>query len=263
MRPYAAVVSARFRALLQYRAAAFAGLVTQIFWGAVRLMILEAFARSSVGGAPMDAGQIASYVWLGQALLALFPWSLDGDVVQMVRSGAVAYELLRPMDLYWLWYARALAQRTAPTVLRAAPLLLLAWAAMGLRPPSDAAHLTAFAISTLGALVLSCAMSALLSVSLIYTISGEGVARLLPIAAYFLSGMVLPLPFMPTWAQRIADLAPFSGLVDHPHRLYTGHIPVEQAPLVLLHQVLWSAIIIVLGRWLMACGLRRMVVQGG
>ena len=27
----------------------------------------------------------------------------------MMRTGAVAYELCRPLDLYGLWYARALA----------------------------------------------------------------------------------------------------------------------------------------------------------
>ena len=35
--PYRAVVSARYRMLLQYRAAAFAGLVTQCFWGATAI----------------------------------------------------------------------------------------------------------------------------------------------------------------------------------------------------------------------------------
>ena len=37
---YGAVVMARYRTLLQYRAAAFAGIVTQLFWGAIRLMVL-------------------------------------------------------------------------------------------------------------------------------------------------------------------------------------------------------------------------------
>ena len=45
--PYRAVVSARYRMLLQYRAAAFAGLVTQCFWGAIRLMIVAAFYAAS------------------------------------------------------------------------------------------------------------------------------------------------------------------------------------------------------------------------
>ena len=63
----------------------------------------------------MAFAQVASYVWLGQALLAMLPWNVDAEIRAMIRSGAVAYELCRPIDLYGLWFARALAQRTAPT----------------------------------------------------------------------------------------------------------------------------------------------------
>ena len=47
IRPYAAILGARFRMLLQYRAAAIAGLWTQIFFGLILIMIYEAFYRSS------------------------------------------------------------------------------------------------------------------------------------------------------------------------------------------------------------------------
>ena len=42
--PYRAILSARFRMLLQYRAAALAGLWTQIFFGFVLLMMLMVYA---------------------------------------------------------------------------------------------------------------------------------------------------------------------------------------------------------------------------
>ena len=65
--PYRAILSARFRMLLQYRAAALAGLWTQIFFGLVLLMIYEAFYRSTMLRQPMTFAEIVTYVWLGQA----------------------------------------------------------------------------------------------------------------------------------------------------------------------------------------------------
>ena len=53
LRPYSAIVSARFRMLLQYRAAAVAGLWTQVFFGFVLLMIYEAFYGSTAVPPPM------------------------------------------------------------------------------------------------------------------------------------------------------------------------------------------------------------------
>ena len=51
--PYLALLSARYRMLLQYRAAAMAGAATQLFWGFIRIMILLAFYRSSSAEPPM------------------------------------------------------------------------------------------------------------------------------------------------------------------------------------------------------------------
>ncbi|MEH1935311.1 MAG: hypothetical protein V7L14_16775 [Nostoc sp.] len=63
-------------------------------------------------------------MWLGQAfLMAVVPWSGDGEIQDLIRSGAVGYDLLRPTDLYNFWFTRALALRTAPLILRAIPLL--------------------------------------------------------------------------------------------------------------------------------------------
>ena len=67
MRGYRAILSARFRALLQYRVAALAGIVTQVFWGLILVMVLEAFYRSTSEPQPMTIEQVRTYVWLGKA----------------------------------------------------------------------------------------------------------------------------------------------------------------------------------------------------
>jgi ABC-2 type transport system permease protein len=271
VRPYRAILTARFRMLLQYRAAALAGLWTQLFFGLVLLMIYEAFYRSTTMPQPMTFTEIVSYVWLGQALLAMLPWNADAEIRAMVRSGAVAYELCRPVDLYSLWYARAVALRTAPTLLRAVPMCILSavilplvgldeWALAS--PPSAAAG-AAFAATLVCTLLLGCALTTLINISLLWTISGEGAALLLTSLATFLSGMIVPLPLFPEWAQPIVQRLPFAGLVDLPFRVFTGHIAARDVSSVLLHQISWTIAFVLFGRWLLSRGMRRVVVQGG
>jgi ABC-2 type transport system permease protein len=271
LRPYRAVLSARFRMLLQYRAAAIGGIWTQIFFGLVLIGIYDAFYRSTTGPPPLAFHQIVSYVWLGQALFSMLPWNADAEVRAMVRSGAVAYELCRPVDLYGLWFARALAWRTAPTVLRALPLCIVAaiilpivgldeWR-LGL-PPSLASA-AAFVAAMGCTILLGCALSTLLNISLLWTISGEGAVLVMTTFVMFLSGMILPLPLLPAWAQRFIQALPFAGLVDLPFRVFTGHIPPDAILPVIEHQLLWTAALVIAGRWLLRRGLRRVVVQGG
>ena len=157
--PYRAILSARFRMLLQYRVAAVAGFGTQVFWGLIRMMIFTAFYHSTTAPQPMSLADVITYIWLGQALLGMLPWIVDREMRAMIQSGQVAYELVRPLDLYTFWYCRDLARRTAPTLLRSVPMFLVAWLFFGFQPPASWASAGAWAVATLGALLLGTAIA--------------------------------------------------------------------------------------------------------
>jgi ABC-2 type transport system permease protein len=268
---YLAVVSARYRTLLQYRAAAFAGFVTQLFWGGVRIMVLMAFYAVGSDDQPMSLTQVVAYVWLGQALLGMFPWSVDTEIAEMIRTGAVSYELVRPLDLYYFWFSRTIALRTATTTLRCLPMLvfamillpLLGYDQWALQPPPDAIALFAFLVSVVFALMLACAITMLMHVVLVWSLNGDGINRILPSFAIVLSGNVLPLPLFPDWLQPFLELQPFQGLVDTPFRIYCGNITGFRIVTELCQQLLWATALIVYGRWALNRITRNLMVQGG
>lgn len=271
LRPYRAVLGARFRTLLQYRSAAIAGLFTQAVFGLILIMVYEAFYASAPDRAPMTFAQVVSYVWLGQALFAMLPWKVDDDVRAMVRSGAVAYELCRPIDLYGLWFARAIAQRIAPTALRAAPMVVIAAVGLPLlgldewqlAAPASPGAAAGFAVALACALVLGSAISTLVNISLLWTISGEGIVMLAAVMVPLLSGLVVPLPLLPGWLVPVLQWLPFAGIFDLPFRIYSGHIALGDLAVVLARQIGWTVALVGLGRWLLGRGIRRLVVQGG
>lgn len=260
---YWALLSARFRSLLQYRSAAIAGAVTQVFWGLIRVMIFEAFYRSSTQPQPMNIQDVTTYIWLSQAFLILIPWSLDVDLRNLIRTGGVGYELVRPVDLYTYWYTRAIAGHTAPVALRVVPIILFAAAFMSLQPPASIAAAASFVITLIAAVLLSSAITTFLNITMLWTISGEGVAIIMRAFVNAFSGILVPLPLFPEWSQPVMNLLPFKGIIDAPFRLYMGHIPAEELPIHLAHQLIWIAIMILLGRWILTRGLRKLVVQGG
>ncbi|MFP4580345.1 MAG: ABC transporter permease [Candidatus Sumerlaeia bacterium] len=263
MKPYVAMLGARFRMLLQYRAAALAGFGTQLFFGYVIVMGYKALYAATSQPQPMSLQEVISYVWLGQAMLALMPWRSDGDVASMIRSGQVASELLRPVDLYWMWYSRTLAQRIAPTILRALPLFIVAGLFLGLQAPAGWAGFSAWLAATFCALLLAAAVSCLATISMFWTISGGGVNNLLPGVVWFFSGMLVPLPLMPDWLRQILEWLPFRAIVDIPFRLYLGHIPAESVWSMMVIQLTWAATLILIGQAVLQLGVRRVVVQGG
>lgn len=249
--------------LLQYRGAAFGGMVTQLVFGLIIVMVYEAFYRSSAAAQPMSLEQVRSYVWLGQAMLALLPWNVEGELRVMIRTGGVAYELLRPLGLYPLWYARTLASRLAPALLRAVPILALAFAFFGLRLPASPAAAGAWLAATAGAVALGAALTVLFTISLLWTVSGEGVTQLGTALVTLLSGMAVPIPLWPAALRPVVEFLPFRGLVDTPFRFYVGSLPPSALLSALGHQLAWTAGLVVAGVFALRRGLRRLEIQGG
>ncbi|MEM7220365.1 MAG: ABC-2 family transporter protein [Pseudomonadota bacterium] len=271
MSAYLAVVAMRYQMLLQYRAAALAGFVTQFFWGAIKLMVLAAFLAASSREQPMSWAEIVAYVWLGQALLGLLPWNVDPEIQEKFTTGAVAYELLRPLDLYFFWYARTLAFRMATTTLRAMPMLVVALfvlplvglAEWQLAPPPSWASTVWFFASLAATVLLATACTMVMHISLYWTISGRGITVAAGGIVPVLCGLTVPLPLFPDWAQTFLYWQPLRGLADTPFRIYSGHIaPAEAAPEIAL-QLAWTVVIVLCGRALLRRAQRSLVVQGG
>ena len=268
---YRAVVATRFKTLLQYRAAALAGFGTQLFWGLIKVMIFMAFYETVSTSQPMSFTQVVAYIWLGQGLLALLPWNVDAEIAQQIRSGDVAYELLRPLDLYGFWFARTLAFRAAPTILRLTPMLIFAYWVLpllgreewALIPPADVLTTLAFVLAVVGMLFLSTAFTMVMHISLMWTISGEGVNRIMPGIVPIFAGLIVPLPLFPDWLQPMLYWQPFRGMADAPFRIYSGHIPINEAWLEIVMQWAWFAVIVAFGYWLLSRARRNLVVQGG
>ena len=270
VRPYVAVFRARFQLLLQYRAAAIAGFGTQCWWGAIRVMVFTAFLSGAVAS-PMTMRETVDYIWLGQALLMMLPWSADQELARMVRSGDVAYERLRPLDTYAYWYARAVARRTAPPLLRSIPLVVatgvvlpaLGFGAWGLSAPAGFEAAALFAVSLVFVIALASAFSTLLDLLVVATLSERGVNTFVaPIATVF-SGSLVPLPLLPDWMQPIMRYQPFAGLLDFPLRIYSGHLAGTAALAAMGRQAAWVIVFIAIGKALTVRVMARLQTQGG
>jgi len=271
LRPYLTVFAGRFQITLQYRTAALAGFATQCWWGIIRVLIFAAFYAGGAAQAPMSLSNVIAYTWLGQAFLIFLPWGADPDVAEMVRSGAVAYERLRPVDTYAWWYMRAMAWSVARVAPRAALMVLAAglvaplvglgrW---GLPPPPTLAAAGLFAISAAGMVLLSAAFTVLINIVLAATLNERGPNTLAAPIVNFFSGSIVPLAFFPDALRPILRAMPFAGLVDIPFSIYFAGISGWGAFGAIALQFGWVVALVLLGHAWLGRAMRRLQVQGG
>ena len=257
---------------MQYRAAAWAGIATQFFFGGIKLIIFYVFYESAgmnVAGAetPMSFGELAVFVWMTQAFLAMIMlWSMDNELLDMIVNGNVVYELSRPLYLYSFWFSRIIAFRLARTFLRCFPILIVAfflpspWAFS--LPPNPAAFFI-FIPSIVLAALLTSALSMLLCNITFVTMNPLGARIAMGAMVEFFMGTYIPIPFMPPLLQRICIALPFRYVADFPFRVYSGNISGQEALTGLGIQFLWVLVLIGLGIWGFKSALKRLVVQGG
>ena len=267
MRKYLSFFRIRFTNSLQYRAAAYAGIATQFAWGFMELFLFAAFYRSDPSAFPMSFPQLASYIWLQQAFLALFlVWFLENDIFEAIANGGVAYELGRPMDIYNMWFVKSMASRSAKTLLRSMPILLIAAflpAPYGFGLPSSTLSFAFFALSLLLCFLVVVSFCMLIYISAFFTLSPLGVRIVAISLVELLSGSVIPLPFLPDSLRRIVELLPFASMQNMPFRLYSGNIAGLDRLIGISLQVFWLVALVVLGKLLMKKALKRVVIQGG
>ncbi len=267
MRQYRSFFRIRFLAGLQYRAAAWAGIATQFAWGGMTILMYRAFYKTGADRFPMTMEEISSYIWLQQALLAMFmTWFYDNDIFESITSGGICYELCRPCDLYNMWFVKNMAIRLSRVVLRCGPVLLFAMclpSPYGIRLPADWISGLLFpGAMILGFLVLI-AFSMLVYISAFFTISPLGIRTLATSVMEFFAGAVIPIPFFPEWLQPVMNALPFASMQNTPFLIYTGHLSPREAISRMGLQLLWLVALVAAGRLSMARALKKVVVQGG
>ena len=267
MKSYLALFRIRFAAGMQYRAAALGGLATQFAWGFMLILQFSAFYRSDPAAFPMTLSQVASYIWIQQAFLALFAsWFFENDFFSTITSGSIAYELARPVDLYNRWFCHTSASRISRAVLRCMPILVVAFLLpepFRMTLPYSFEQFAAFLVSSFLALGVVVAFTMLLYVSVFYTLSPLGIRLVAAVGADFLAGAVIPLPFFPDNIRRVVELLPFAAMQNMPLRIYSGNIVGMDVFYGMGLQLFWLVILVMLGKIAMNKALRRVVVQGG
>jgi len=202
-----------------------------------------------------------------QAFLALFMlWFFDTGIFDAIAKGDIAYELTRPLDLYWRWFCQSAAIRLSKAALRCMPILIVAFILphpLGMSLPESGLRFILFLVSALLALCVVVSFSMLVYISTFYTLSPMGVRIVAASIGDFLAGAIIPLPFFPQPFRSIAELLPFASMQNMPLRIYSGNIEGVDAFRGIALQLFWLGTLTLTGRLLMKKALSKVIVQGG
>ena len=267
IRPYVALFRVRMVNGIQYRVAALAGIATQFAWGFMLLLAFMAFYESNPHSFPMTMSQTVTFMWMQQAFLVLFMlWRYDNSIFESIEQGHIAYDLVRPMDLYSKWFTTNVAMRLSGMLLRCVPVLVVAFVlppAFRITAPASVVQFLAFALSLALSLGVVVAFTMVIYVSAFYTINSQGTRTMAAIGGEFLAGAIIPIPFFPDHIRRIMELTPFGSMQNTPLLIFAGVTQGRDIVVSIALQVFWIVALVAVGRLIMGHALRRVITQGG
>jgi ABC-2 type transport system permease protein len=248
-----------------YPGATWAGVFTNSFFGLVIAYVMLAVyeRRDDVGG--YDVAAALTYVWLAQGLLSVVAsfgpsWY---ELAERVRSGDIAVDLYRPLDLQAAGLAHDFGRATHQLLFRAAPPFVLGALVFELTAPTDPLRWLAFTVSVVLAVVVSYGIRFIFNMLAFWVLDFRGPYVIALAVSNVLSGLAIPLVFFPGALGDVLRTLPFAGMLQSPIDVYLGtELGGSTAGTLALHAT-WALVLIGLGRVVLAAGTRKLVVQGG
>lgn len=264
VRTYVALMATEFRRYSTYRLAVLAGLFTNSVFGFIRVSVLA--AAISANGAEVagyTAKQASTYVWLGQAYIA--PLAIMGglEIADRVKSGEIAVDLARPVDLQASWWARDLGRAGFGLVSRGILPLLIGAATVGLALPPVWTAYPLGLVSLLLAVSISFTLRFIINLLAFWVVDVRGFLSLYFIVISLLSGFLIPVHFFPPALQAVAYASPAPSILQLPVDVMSGRVVGAAAVATLGVQLGWLVALVLLARVVQWAAARRLVVQGG
>lgn len=248
-----------YRRNLQYRAAHMVNNAASAIFGFIYMAIWQAAAAGETEG-PYSAAIMAQWVAFNQVMvwLAVFlPFGLG--IPDMVRTGAISLEMLRPLDFHLMVIFRELGTLCYNALFRSLPLALVFSSVIGVRAPERLATYPLLLVAVLLAAYIGLCQQYLVGITSFWTVQARWAWQLLNTFQVVLSGFMVPIELLPVPFSHIARVLPFATIHHDPSRIYLERAGVE----ALAWPVLWAVLLTLICRYATARARRKLEVQGG
>jgi ABC-2 type transport system permease protein len=232
----------RIQVGFQYRAATYMYTLGMLSEPVIYLVVWRTIADQHGGTINgVDAGQIAAYyiVWTVvrtfNIVFTPFGWEWR------IREGTLSSQLLRP--IHPVHYDMAdFAGQKIPWLVMYAPLAI--GLALIFKPTLDPrpAEVVVFLIAIWGAYIIRSLNHFVLGMLTLFTTRATALFQIWFLAELLLSGRLVPLTFMPEWAQTLAGWLPFKWTFYFPIEALVGTMSNAELLGGLLWQVGWIAV---------------------
>ncbi|HHY11005.1 MAG TPA: hypothetical protein GX529_00065 [Firmicutes bacterium] len=258
---YLQYTRAEFMRGLRYRANYWATLCSSLMVTVVQWSLWKAVYSNTSSIAGISLPAMMSYVLMGRVTAGFLSEPANLRLGPRVRNGTIVHDLVKPADLHIQLMFQCLGGALFRLASTGLPVFLVLLITGTLRIP-DSKTAAVFIVSLLMSYITLFSTSFVSGVLTFYTKSGVGVDHMYTLIE-LLSGLYLPLQFLPGWLKTIADWLPFKAIHYIPMAIWSGLTEPGEIVCSLASQLIWTAVMVLLCRAIWSGAVRHLTIQGG
>ncbi len=215
----------------------------------------------SVQGVTVDT--MLTYTVLSSMISVVLTTNVERRITLSVRQGTIAIDMIRPVNLFKVFFAENLGGVTALVFQNLLPIFLIGSLLIKLPTPGSITGFLLFMGSLTMAFFLNWFLAALFGMLAFSVIEMDALIQVKRHLIRLLSGSIIPIWFFPDWFQGILQALPFVYLYQMPLDIYIGKYTTESLVRGLLIQFVWMIALSLLYRYMQKKITGKIMIQGG
>lgn len=252
----------RFKSKTAYRFDYFLGILNSLLSFVVYYSIYKALYGNSQSIDGVSFSMVTTSFLISLGLSSAFHKN-EMFLQDKIKQGTIANELLKPVNFKLRMLFEDAGEGAFKVVFNFLPTALIAALFANISAPSGALNVLLCIVSVLLGYIVLWQISFIIQCLSFWLFSVWGLVTIKNVVINILAGAYIPMWFMPERIRSVLRFTPFESIYFMPVQLYLGQLSEREMLLSFLRQVIWVALLYVIGEICWRSGIKRLVIQGG
>lgn len=238
-----------------------------IIWQCIAMFATAFFWKALYAGYDIVKGvkveDMLVYTIVSSMMSLFFLVNVESRVISSVRKGTVATDMLKPINLYGIYFFEDLGYTTSVIFQNVLPILLIGSLFIAVPKPDSLSAFLLFIPSVIMSYLINWLLAACYSTWAFTAINMSPMVAVKQHMIRLLSGSIIPMWFFPNWLSNVLNVLPFVYIYQLPLDIYIGKYEMENLLPRMGIQFIWLLILGALFLFLQKRVTKRVMVQGG
>lgn len=260
---YLEIIRMRFLMMLAYRVNYYSGIITYSLNIGAYYFLWKAIYGAKEQLAGMSISQMTTYVAVSWMARSFYFNNLDREIATEIKDGSVAVQFIRPYNYIVVKMMQGLGEGLFRFLLFSAPGMIVVSLLFPIQLPKDPGVWAIYLVMLFMSFLINTQINIITGLFAFFLENNEGMMRMKRVAVDLFSGLVVPIVFLPEWAQGIMKLLPFPSITYMPSSVFTGKVTGSAVYEAFGTQLIWFALLILPLYFMWRSARTRLFVQGG